>query len=706
MQLCTDVDAAVDAAIRKVGKRIVLGTPLGIGKPNRLLDAFYARACDDPALELDIVTALSLNAPQGGSELERRFLAPIVARVWGEVPRMRWLDDFESGRLPANVRVIEFYVKSGARLGHDRAQQDYVSCNYTHVARDMVGRGINVLAQAISARDDGGQRRYSLSSNPDVTLELMPLMQDVAYPWAAIGVVNRGLPWLGNDAEVDAGEFDWLVDDGADHPPFAVPHEPVDDAAWAIGLRAASLVRDGGTLQVGIGSLGDAACHALRLRQSDNAAFRAALDAIGQPVPAIGGAEGFDEGLYVASELISNPLFTLFEEGIARRAVYDDVEIQGWSNDGLLDAGDTSPLFERLHRRAGLVRISRGLLRNLKRYGLAHPGLEREGQQLRLPDDSIVDNDLEQASVRSALDATAQGPGLHGGIQLHGAFFIGPADFYRRLHALDEAARARIGMTSVAEINRIYTDYRLERLQRRHPRFINLAMKATLLGAAVSDQLDNGRVVSGVGGQFDFVAMAHQLPEGRSVLCLRAARGGGSQPESNVVWEYAHNTVPRHMRDLFVTEYGIADLRGRTDRECIEAMIAIADSRCQPSLVDAARAAGKLPSDYAVPPAARNNSPQRLARALEPYRKGGQLPMLPFGSDLTDDELHLAGRLRSLQSATGSWAGRGRLLAALARPPATSREDVHRALQHMDLAQTEGLRERLLARLVRAAHAL
>src|SRR5207245_1624761 len=100
-----------------------------------------------------------------------------------------------------------------------------------------------------------------------------------------------------------------------DHAPFAVPHEPVGAIDWAIGFRASSLVRDGGTLQVGIGALGDAACHALRLRQNDNAGYGAVLDALGADPQAegVGGRGAFERGLYVSSELISNPLFALFE---------------------------------------------------------------------------------------------------------------------------------------------------------------------------------------------------------------------------------------------------------------------------------------------------------------------------------------------------------------------------------------------------------
>ncbi|PAL06796.1 hypothetical protein B8W90_11655, partial [Staphylococcus hominis] len=101
----------------------------------------------------------------------------------------------------------------------------------------------------------------------------------------------------------------------------------------------------------------------------------------------------------------------------------------------------------------------------------------------------------------------------------------------------------------------------LERLQRRHARFFNSCMMATALGAAVSDALEDGRVVSGVGGQYNFVAMAHALPEARSALMFRAIREDKGTLQSNVRWNYGHTTIPRHLRDIYINEYGIADLR-------------------------------------------------------------------------------------------------------------------------------------------------
>lgn len=634
----TDPEACIDYAIERLGRRLVLGVPLGIGKPVALVNALYRRAKADPKLELDIITGLSLNPPRGKSELEERFYAPLRARVWNGVPRLLYLDELEAGQLPDNVRVIEFYTRAGSILKNDKAQQNYISSNYSHVARDMLARGVNLVMQAVAVREQAGQVRYSLSGNPDVTLELLPALEQSGRPYVGIVQVNRGLPWFGNACELAAERAHVILDEpGLDHAPFAVPHEPVDDASWAIGLRAAALVRDAGTLQVGIGALGDAVCHALRVRHRDEQAFARACDALGRDraADALGGYGPFTEGLYAASELLSYPLFVLFEEGIVRRRVFEDLTCQEAA--------------------------------------------------LRDPDHRCFGE---------------------GGTVLQGAFFVGPAEFYRRLSALDEARRELIDMNSVAEVNRVYTDFDREHLQRQHARFLNVTLKVTLLGAAVSDQLANGKVLSGVGGQSDFVNMAHQLPGARSALLFRATARRDGKLESNVVWEYPHTTIPRHVRDLFVSEYGVADLRSKTDRECIEALLAIADSRFQDELAEQAKRAGKLPASYRVPSAYRNNLPERVSQALAPWRRAEVLPNLPFGSDLTEAEWALAARLKRLAAAATDASARLKLLRALGAPARADSPEVAAALRHLELASPRSVKERVLQRLVRAAYRL
>jgi hypothetical protein len=176
-------------------------------------------------------------------------------------------------------------------------------------------------------------------------------------------------------------------------------------------------------------------------------------------------------------------------------------------------------------------------------------------------------------------------------------------------------------------------------------------MMATLMGAAVSDGIEVGQVISGVGGQYNFVAQAFALDGARSVLTLEATRAAGRKPASNIRWNYGHTTIPRHLRDVFVTEYGIADTRGKSDADVIAAMLAIADSRFQSELARQARDAGKLPKDFAIAAVNRENFPERIAAVLKPAREAELLPSFPFGSDFTDVEQRLIPALQLLQAA-------------------------------------------------------
>ncbi|MRT18730.1 acetyl-CoA hydrolase, partial [Vitellibacter sp. q18] len=83
----------VDAIIERVGNKIVLGLPLGLGKPVPLVNAIYQRAKDDASLSLKIVTALSLEKPVGRSKLERNFLEPFVERQFAGVPDLDYVLD-------------------------------------------------------------------------------------------------------------------------------------------------------------------------------------------------------------------------------------------------------------------------------------------------------------------------------------------------------------------------------------------------------------------------------------------------------------------------------------------------------------------------------------------------------------------------------------------------------------------------------------
>jgi hypothetical protein len=221
----------------------------------------------------------------------------------------------------------------------------------------------------------------------------------------------------------------------------------------------------------------------------------------------------------------------------------------------------------------------------------------------------------------------------------------------------------------------------------------------TLLGAGISDALESGQVVSGVGGQYNFVAMALALPAARSILCVRATRTQAGRTTSNILWSYGHETIPRHLRDIVVTEYGIADLRGRTDEETIAALLNIADSRFQQQLLARAQAAGKIAPDYRIPEVFRHNLPQRLVQALSTPRQQGFFSDYPFGTDLTGEEIALERALKYLEARSGTRAAR--LQTAVAALWRGGRAQAYTAaLRRMGLERPRGMSERLLRRLI------
>nr|MBA2593291.1 hypothetical protein [Gammaproteobacteria bacterium] len=637
------------------------------------------------------------------NELERRFLEPFNQRHFGNYTELEYLAALRSGELPPNVRVSEFYFVSGQCLGVEAAQRHYVSSNYTHVARDMMDAGLNVILQLVARQQRPEGLRFSLGSNPDLTLDVVDAAQARQQRPFVVAQVSEHLPFMHGDAIVEPSFFDLVLDCPAiDFEPFAVPKAPVSTADYMIGIHASALMRDGGTLQVGIGSLGDAFVYATQLRHEHNATWRELVSAAGMSEQAkslmseIGGTDPFDEGLYGASEMFMDGFMELYESGILKRRVYDDEAIQDCLNRGRATEDISPAWLDCLLERGAISPVLTGSdIDYLRRFGILRSELRYTRDRLELSDGSTFSPSLADAPNREGIERFCLGSRLANGVLMHGAFLLGSKEFYAALANLGEEEHRGFCMTRVSKVNQLYGDQPLEILQRRDARFINSAMKMTLLGASVSDGLDNGQVVSGVGGQYNFVAMAHALPDGRSILMFRSTRGHGRSLESNVVWNYGHVTIPRHLRDIAISEYGAADLRGRTDEACMAAMLNIADSRFQPELLRQAKRAGKLAKDYRIPRDCTRNLPTGLEKKLEPFRDRGLFGAFPFGSDFTAEEQALALALKRLDARFASPIGKARAFARALMPGRLSPQTM-RCLHRMGLAQPAGLRERIL----------
>lgn len=563
----SDPVRCAEAIVDRAGRDIALAIPIGVGKPVGLVNALYGLAEADRGLRLRIFTGLTLVRPAYRTSLERRFVEPLLSRLFGSYPDVAYIAPLRGDGLPPNIEVTEFFLQAGAWTGNHRVQQSYTSLNYSQVATHLERIGASVFAQLV-APHLGGQSRISLSSNTDITLDMRDYMaarRRGGQPLVLAVELNANLPYMPGEAEFDLAQVDVVLEAEPPHYDlFAPPKEPVSLTDYAMALHAAALVKDGGTLQIGIGSFSDALAHALILRHTRNREFRALLAALGTPLPAAAELAPFTIGLYGCTEMLVDGFLALMRAGILRRTV--------------------------------------------------------EG---------------------------------NGGREtvLHAGFFVGCQQFYRDLREMPSEALARIAMTGIAFTNTLTGEEAAKRAQRRDARFINTAMVATLLGALSSDQLEDGRVISGAGGQHDLIAMAHALDGARSIVGVRSARRQDRRTLSNIVWRYANATVPRTLRDIVVTEYGIADLRGKSDRDVIVEMLGVADSAFQPMLVRAAQRAGKLEGSFTLPPRAIGNQAERVVAALAPARSDGTLSAFPLGTEMTQAEQALIAPLTLLKSA-------------------------------------------------------
>lgn len=607
----------VDALIAEIGKNLVVGVPIGVGQAVHVVDALFERAESDASMSLTIFTGLTLVAPDAGSGLAARFVGPLVDRLYSECPVPLYVSRVASNNLPANVQVREFYLRPGAYLGNVSAQQNYTSVNYSHVVDELMALGVNVVVQTVAA--SGEQKgKYSLASNPEITLDLLPqlrLRRKSGSPFAMVGQVNRNLPYMFGTSELDAADFDFLLDgEEYHHPLFGILNRRVKPADYATGMHVASLVPDGGTLQLGIGSLSDAVAHCLRLRHEAPEVFREVLARLPGGTSTRGRERlpvhdaPFTQGLYASTELLSDAIFSLFRHGLIKRPADAD-------------------------------------------------------------DETLV----------------------------HAGFFVGSNALYEGLRTLPEKRRRLIDMTRISFVNTLYDDEQRKRRQRVKARFVNETMMATLLGAAVSDALDDGRVVSGVGGQFDFVAMAQSLAEAHSILMLPASRMHKGKAKSNIRWSYGHTTVPRHHRDIFVTQYGIAATRGRTDMQTIVEMLQIAGSAFQGDLVAEAKAAKKLPNNFGLAEEYRNNRPQVIEEVFSSDWVREHFPEYPLGTDLTPTEQTIVPALEWLSEKTDRTSGRIQTIAAALLSGADKYMD---AMTRLGLESATGIGERLERRLM------
>ncbi|GAB3514962.1 acetyl-CoA hydrolase/transferase C-terminal domain-containing protein [Photobacterium alginatilyticum] len=710
-----DAEKLVDHIIEVVGKEIVLGAPLAIGKPVSFVNALYQRAKADPSITLRIETGITLEKPVGKSKLEKNFLEPFVEREFADVPDIDYIMDLRKGEVPPNITISEFFFKAGSFLNSPQ-QQNYTSTNYTHAVRDLLDKGVNVVGQLVAKRTIDGVTTYSLCSNSDLALDFAPVlkeMQDSGKPVAMIAEVNSNMPFMQNHAEVADNVFDFVLDqnlkpDNKDYALFAAPHASISPEDHMIGFYASTLLKDGGTLQVGIGSLSSALIYSTLLRHQNNAVYNQIVDElnIAEKFPitrSVGDRGIFEEGLYGCSELMVDGFMNLYKAGILKREVFEDLTVQTLLNNKKITTDvSVSTLLTLLEHDAIHQQLTAKDVSYLKRIGVFRESVEFFNGQLQAQHQTMQAN-LGDAEALQWITKFCLGDKLSGGAVMHGAFFIGPKDFYEALNNLSDEDHKKFCMTSVNYVNDLYDHFigsqQLKQAQRKHARFINSAMMVTLNGSAISDALENGQVVSGVGGQYNFVAQSHQLPDSRSIMKLRSCSVRNGKLKSNIMFNYGHTTIPRQLRDIVITEYGIADLRGKPDHVVYTELIKIADSRFQQQLLDQAKAAGKVAKDYTIPVEFGNNTPESIQGIYQKYTQQNIFGPFPFGCSFTAEELQLGKALKALKAKTATPKGKIKcILNAITTPKPD--KTIQPLLKRIGLENPTSIQDKLTQRLL------
>ena len=129
----------------------------------------------------------------------------------------------------------------------------------------------------------------------------------------------------------------------------------------------------------------------------------------------------------------------------------------------------------------------------------------------------------------------------------------------------------------------------------RRPVTINGALAVDIQGQVIADTI-RGNQFSGIGGHEDFVAGPALALEAQSLLCLASTFTSDGKTGSRIVpWFEAGAviTTPRHQVDVIVTEYGTAELQGKTVHQRGEALAAVAHPDFRDELLEAAERASR-----------------------------------------------------------------------------------------------------------------
>lgn len=337
-------------------------------------------------------------------------------------------------------RHVSSFDIGATRQAHWEGRADYLPCHFSQFERAHNKMGIDVVfCQCTPPNEDG---YVSLGPSVDITRNGLDICR------VAIAHVNPKLPWTNGDSVVPASAFAAFVECEMDILEIPESTNP-SETDRKIAENVAQLVRDGDTLQIGVGTVPDTVL---------------------------------------------------------------------------------------------------SLLTNHKHLGI-HTELGSTGI-MRLMQKGVIDNSMKTIN-----------PG-----KVYCTLMGGTREFYDFIdHNEDFVMRKSSYILDPRVIS-----------QHKNMVALNSSIEIDLYGQANSEMI-GGKTFSGVGGQVDFLRGAMMSEGGRSIMCMSATAKKGTK--SRIVPQLAAGTVVTASRyDIMyvVTEYGIADLFGKTDADRAKELIKVA----------------------------------------------------------------------------------------------------------------------------------
>ncbi len=169
----------------------------------------------------------------------RVFHMLYLAEAWHMKPEMK-----------GHLKIASNFFDANARCVNDKDLLDYIPCYFHEVPslfEDEIYK-VDVAAIQLSYPDENGYCSFGISADYTSTAAKKAKI--------VIAEINKQMPYIGGDNLIHISEIDYIIE--VDRALKELPSSPIGDIERKIGEHCASLIKDGATLQLGIGAIPDA----------------------------------------------------------------------------------------------------------------------------------------------------------------------------------------------------------------------------------------------------------------------------------------------------------------------------------------------------------------------------------------------------------------------------------------------------------------